>query len=225
VRRTRHLTDVDRMASQYRVAAGDTYPDLARRFYRDAQLATMLAAANRLPDAEEPPEGLDLVIPYVTQRHLVDAGDSLFDLAELYYGNGAMFPILSSANHLAEPHLVRTGQVLLVPDLVRVSKHTVYPGDTLREFAIRWYNDERSDQVIAYANRLTESELEVGKVILRPGLNRRHRVEAGETWTQLSQWWYGDPTLDVLIATANHREIADPPPAGHVLFFPDLAEF
>ncbi|CAN5391686.1 hypothetical protein BH10ACT9_BH10ACT9_38230 [soil metagenome] len=136
-----------------------------------------------------------------------------------------MFPTLSSANHLAEPHLIRTGQALLVPDLVRVSKRTVYPGDTLREFGIRWYNDECSDQVIAYANRLTRSEPGVGKVILRPGLNRRHLVEAGETRTQLSQWWYGDPTLDVLIATANHRGIADPPSTGHVLFFPDLAEF
>jgi nucleoid-associated protein YgaU len=213
------------MATQYRVAAGDTYAELARRFYRNPRLATMLAAANSLPDTGDPPEGLDLVIPYVTQRHTVADGDSLFDLAELYYGNGAMFPVLSAANHIAEPHLIHPGQVLLVPDLVHVSKHTVYPGDSLREFAIRWYNDEQSDQVIAYANRLAESEVEVGQVLIRPGLNCRHQVEPGETWVQLSQWWYGDPALDRLIAAANYRDLDQPPPVGQVLFFPDLAEF
>lgn len=213
------------MATQYRVADGDTYPNLARRFYGDPRLATMLAAANRLDDNDALPTGLDLVIPYLTQRHHVREGDSLFDLAELYYGNGAMFPVLSSANHLAAPHLIAPGQTLLVPDLVNVSKHTVYPGDTLREFAIRWYDDAECEQVIAYANRLAEPTLEVGQVIARPGLNRRHVVEQGETWTQLGQWWYGDPDLDRLIAAANHRAVDQPPPVGQVLFFPDLAEF
>ena len=185
----------------------------------------MLAAANRLDDTEAPPEGLDLVIPYFTQRHTVGDGDSLFDLAELYYGNGAMFPVLSSANHIPAPHLVEPGQTLLVPDLVNVSKHIVYPGDTLREFAVRWYNDAECELMIAHANRLAEPDLEVGQVLTRPGLNRRHLVEQDETWTQLSQWWYGDPDLDRLIAAANHHAVDQPPPVGQVLFLPDLAEF
>ncbi|CAN5135957.1 hypothetical protein BH09ACT8_BH09ACT8_07800 [soil metagenome] len=216
----------ERMATKYRVVAGDTYPSLARRFYRDDTLATALAAANRKPETAPLLVGQDLVIPYITQRHTVAVDDTLYDLAQLYYGNGAMFPVLSSANHIAAPFVVRPGDVLLVPDLVNMSKHTVYPGDTVREFALRWYNDEQSDLMIAYANNLAEQhDIEVGQTLLRPGLNRRHTVEAGETWTQLGQWWYGDPALDRLIAASNGLAVDAAPPVGHQLFFPDLAEF
>jgi nucleoid-associated protein YgaU len=214
------------MATKYCVAAGDTYPSLARLFYRDDAMADALAAANRLSETAPLLVGQELVIPYITQRHVVDFGDTLYDLAQLYYGNGAMFPVLSSANHIAAPYLVKPGDSLLVPDLVNMSTHTVYPGDTLAEFAIRWYNDKDCDLLIAYANNLTEQHnIELGQALRRPGLNRRHTVEPGETWPQLGQWWYGDPALDRLIALTNGLPVDEPPPAGRLLVFPDLAEF
>jgi nucleoid-associated protein YgaU len=214
------------MATKYCVAIGDAYPSLALRFYGDPALAAALAAANRMHEDAPLLVGQELVIPYITRRHVVSADDTLYDLAQLYYGNGAMFPVLSSANHIAAPFVVRPGQVLLVPDLVNMSSHTVYPGDTLQGFAVRWYNDEESELVIAYANKLAEQhDIDVGQTLVRPGLNRRHTVESGETWTQLGQWWYGDPALDRLIAAANGMKVDSPPPAGQLLFFPDLAEF
>jgi nucleoid-associated protein YgaU len=58
-----------------------------------------------------------------------------------------------------------------------------------------------------------------------PVSDRRHTVEPGETWLRLSQWWYGDPALDRLIATANGSSVADSPTPRQLLFYPDLAEF
>ena len=214
------------MATKYQVAAGDNFRSLASAFYGDSQLAAALAATNRISLTESLHAGVELVIPYITQRHRVRVGDTLFDLAELYYGNGALFPVLSAANHIAEPHLITPGDCLLIPDLLHVSRHTVYPGDTLRDFALRWYNDECCASVISFANHLAgQDDIEVGQTLNRPGLNRRHTVEDGETWTQLSQCWYGDPTLEALIAAANHLPVESPPPVGRTLFFPDLAEF
>lgn len=214
------------MAALYRVVAGDSLPALAYSFYGDNAMALALAAANGITTASGLAEGHELVVPYITHRHIVAPGDTLFDLAELYYGNGAMFPVISAANHITEPHLIEAGEHLLVPDLINVSLHTVRPGDSLREFALRWYNDELCAPVIEHANYLAgQDAIEIGQVLVRPGLNRRHIVEPDETWTQLSQCWYGDPTLDRLIAAANHMSVDSPPPPGHTLFLPDLAEF
>ncbi|OBF19415.1 LysM peptidoglycan-binding domain-containing protein [Mycobacterium sp. ACS4331] len=214
------------MASLHHVASGDTLRSLARRFFADQELAGALAAANGLAPSDELVVGQDLLVPYITRRHLVSEADTLFDLAELYYGDGAMFPALAAANHIAAPYLLAQGQDLLIPDLVNVSHHIVYPGDTLRDFAIRWYNDERCDVLIEYANHLASpDDIEVGQKLIRPALNRRHIVEEFETWEQMSQRWYGDPRLQGLIAAANHLPVEKLPPVGQTVFFPDLAEF
>ncbi len=214
------------MATKYCVVAGDTFGSLAWQFYRNSTLSAALAAANRTAEDAPLPAGQELVIPYITLRHTVAVDDTLYDLAQLHYGNGAMFPVLAAANHIAPPYVVKAGEVILVPDLVHISRHTVYPGDTLLDFAIRWYNDEQSALIIAYANNLAEQQdIHVGQMLIRPGLNRRHTVEPGETWSQLSQCWYGDPALDRLIAAANGLTISEPPTTGQLLFFPDLAEF
>jgi nucleoid-associated protein YgaU len=211
------------MAPKYQVAVGDTFHTLARRFYRDPDMAAALAAANHQPVTAELIVGQELVIPYITQRHTVSSGDTLRGLAERLYGDAALYPVLAAANHIAE---ACPGDRLLVPDLENVSRHTVFPGDTLAEFAVRWYNDEQCRTVIEYANSLAgQQHIEIGQELIRPGLNCRHVVEDGETWSQLAQWWYGDPTLDHLIAAANHRSDDEAPPVGQVLFFPDLADF
>lgn len=211
------------MGTKYQVAAGDTYPSLARQCYRDPDMGAALAAANHQPVTAELMIGQELVIPYITRRHTVASGDTLHDLAERFYGDADMSPVLVAANHITE---LRPGDRLLVPDLENVSLHTVFPGDTLTEFAVRWYNDEQCRMVIEYANHLAGQQgIEVGQQLIRPGLNRRHVVEDGETWPQLAQWWYGDPTLDDLIAAANRQPPDEPPTVGQVLFFPDLADF
>ena len=81
-----------------------------------------------------------------------------------------------------------------------------------------------SDPLARVVFRIIEKRKELA-VHLVAGRYRRHTIEPGETWTQLSQWWYGDPSLAALIAVANDLVIEQVPPAGRTLYFPDLAEF
>ncbi len=66
--------------------------------------------------------------------------------------------------------------------------------------------------MIAFANHLAgQDDIEIGQTLARPGLNRRHVVDDDDSWAQLSQCWYGDPTLEELIASANHLSVELPP--------------
>lgn len=47
--------------------------------------------------------------------HTVNAGDSLWSIAEQHTGEGAQWPRLQQANRLTHPHRLRPGQVLQVP--------------------------------------------------------------------------------------------------------------
>ncbi len=62
-------------------------------------------------------------------------------------------------------------------------------------------------------------------MLIRPGLNYRHTVVAGDTLRALAEDHYGNAEMFAMIAAANH--IADPDriTVGQVLFFPNLTDF
>lgn len=47
----------------------------------------------------------------------VQSGDTLWHLAEVYYGNGSQFPTIFNANRdkLSNPNVIKTGQILKIP--------------------------------------------------------------------------------------------------------------
>jgi LysM repeat protein len=55
--------------------------------------------------------------PAVTEgkTHTVQSGDTLWGLAKKYYGNGAQYPKIASANSIANPNVISVGQVLTIP--------------------------------------------------------------------------------------------------------------
>jgi nucleoid-associated protein YgaU len=208
---------------KYQVIHGDTLFAVAGRFYGDPELYPVIAIANGLTDPDVIAVGQELLVPYVTYRHTVSPDDTLPGLAQHFFGDAALYPIIISANRIADPDAIGVGQVLLIPDLQNVSHHTVYPGDTLYEYAARWYGDSDLWPVIAVANRLVDPNLiRVGDVLTRPGLNRRHTVQAGETLTSLAQWYLGDAGAAPLIAATNKLPEPATVRAGQVLTFPDL---
>lgn len=60
-------------------------------------------------------------------KYTVKEGDTLFLIAEKYYGDGFKYPEIVSANNLANADVVEVGQVLEIPKLEGVSAPTASP--------------------------------------------------------------------------------------------------
>ncbi|MEU5843591.1 LysM peptidoglycan-binding domain-containing protein [Rhodococcus sp. NPDC047139] len=214
------------MVTKYEVVAGDSLSKLAQRFYGDATLFPVIAVPNGIVDPDEITVGQELLIPYITRRHTLAPGETLSGLAQHFYGAGTLFPVLAAANHIGDPNVVEVGRSLLIPELGDVGHHTVVEGETLSELAHRWYGEAQLHPVISFPNHITDPDhVEVGRVLIRPGLNYRHTVVAGDTLRALAEDHYGNAEMFAMIAAANH--VADPNKitVGQVLFLPNLTAF
>jgi LysM repeat protein len=105
-------------ATYHRVKSGETWAQLAERFYGDPRRAFAIEDANHTEN-DQPPEGAELLIPYPL-RHIAGQNDSVSRIAKAYYGDGNE-PIrrLRRFNNLRS-NRVNRGQVVLIPldDLV-----------------------------------------------------------------------------------------------------------
>lgn len=199
----------------YQVQPGDTLFGIARREYGDSTLYPVIALQNHLPNPDVIEVGQQLLIPYVTYRHLVTAPDSTQSrkqLTQQYYGTDEprMQSIWEIVNGVAQRE-IQQGSWLLVPGLADVGHHTVAAGEILAGLAARWYGDDHLSVVIALANNLPpNTEPAAGQVLIVPGLNRRRHI-AGDTLASVCREEYGDTDLDIrvpVVAAANH--IAQP---------------
>jgi len=66
-------------------------------------------------EEENAPEGSDQWD--ATQYHEVKKGDTLWKIAEHYYGDGSLYPKIFEANRdtLKDPNLIKVGQKLRIP--------------------------------------------------------------------------------------------------------------
>jgi LysM repeat protein len=103
--------------SYHRVQAGETWSELAKRFYGDAQRTFVLFKANSAVPGTQPDPGAELLIPYPL-RHVVGQNETLNQVAKLYYGTKAGetegVKILRRFNSIRRIRLQR-GQIVLVP--------------------------------------------------------------------------------------------------------------
>lgn len=96
---------------------GDKYISLTLLQYkapgkRFVAVQTPAAVVKQEENAEEAQN------PAVTENktHTVQPGDTLWGLAKKYYGNGALYPKIASANPgIKNPNLIYDGQVLSIP--------------------------------------------------------------------------------------------------------------
>lgn len=102
----------------HRARAGETWTQLAERFYGDSRRTSVILEANGATPGAQPDEGAELVIPYPL-RHVAGQHETLSELAEIYYGDRAKVQILRRFNFTRGNRLQR-GQIVLVPlaDLV-----------------------------------------------------------------------------------------------------------
>jgi nucleoid-associated protein YgaU len=130
------------------------------RLLRPADLVNLQCTAIgcRITSDEAPPGG-------PTTTHTVVPGDTLWDLAQRFYGDPWLFPLIAAASHIPNPNLIFPGQVLVIPPRpappasAPPTVYTVVPGDTLWDIASRFYGNPFRYPEIAAANRIPNPDL------------------------------------------------------------------
>src|SRR6201991_22809 len=137
-------------------------------------------------------------------KYQVQSGDTLWGLAERYYGDWQLFKVISVINDISDPDNIVVGQELEIPDVTY--HYQVQAGDTKKDLALRFYHDAAMSEVYEIPNGAAQRDLLIGEWLLIPDLANvgHHTVVAGETLQVLAQRWYGEDRLWPIIAIANH---------------------
>lgn len=154
--------------TQYVVKPGDTLYRIANLY--GVSVASIVSANNIAnPNLIHPNQVL--VIPasaptQATTRYTVQAGDTLYRIAARY---GVTVSAIATANNIANPNLIRPGQVLVIPAGAPTSqpvRYTVQAGDTLYRIGIRY---GVTVSAIATANNIANPNLiRPGQVLIIP---------------------------------------------------------
>ncbi len=108
-------------AVEHTVVRGETLWDIAKAHYGNPFLYTLIAAANNLADPDVIHPGDILIIPPKPapapppQTYVVKSGDTLWDIAQRFYGNPNKYRLIAAANNLTNPHVITPGQKLAIP--------------------------------------------------------------------------------------------------------------
>ena len=105
------------LSHTYTVAAGDTLSSISVHFYGDASHVPMLATVNEIADPNVIGVGQVLIIPDLSHTYTVAAGDTLFSIAQQFYGHGSLFGFIAEVNGITNPSTISTGQVLVIPSV------------------------------------------------------------------------------------------------------------
>ncbi|GAB77562.1 LysM domain-containing protein [Austwickia chelonae] len=62
---------------------------------------------------EQPGEDIGDAIS--AEQYVVSEGDTLWDIAERYYGDGSQYLRIAESNQIANPDMIYVGQVLAIP--------------------------------------------------------------------------------------------------------------
>ncbi|WP_156889792.1 LysM peptidoglycan-binding domain-containing protein [Planococcus lenghuensis] len=215
----------------YTVKSGDTLYSIANRYN---VTVAQLAAANNISNTSLIRVGQVLVIPGKTTtpppvtsvKYTVKSGDTLYRIALKYNVSVSQ---LAAANNIANPSLIRVGQVLVIPGKTTTPppstavKYTVKSGDTLYRIALKY---GVSVSQLATANNISNPSLiQVGQVLVIPGKTTtpppattvRYTVKSGDTLYSIAQRY----NVSVMkIASANNISNPSLIRVGQVLVIP-----
>lgn len=161
------------------------------------------------------------------KNYEVQAGDTLFAIAEREYGDGDLYPVIAHQNHLADPDVIAVGQQLLVPYVTYRHRLDVEDSTAIRKQITQQYygsQETRLQLIWEVVNGVAQRQIQQGVYLLIPDLIEvgHHTVVAGESFAVLAARWYGDEHLAIVIANANDMDQSVDPPPGQVLVVPGL---
>jgi LysM repeat protein len=107
----------EELLNTYTVVAGDTLSGIAQDFYGTPARVPILVTVNQIANPNLINVGQVLIIPDLTHTHTVVAGDTLFSIAQQFYGHGSLFRFIAKVNGILNPNTLSTGQVLIIPSV------------------------------------------------------------------------------------------------------------
>jgi nucleoid-associated protein YgaU len=105
------------LAHTYTVVAADTLSGISNHFYGDASQVAMLSRVNQILNPNVIHVGQVLIIPELSLTYTVATGDTLFSIAQHFYGHGSLFKFIAEVNGIINPNALATGQVLVIPSV------------------------------------------------------------------------------------------------------------
>lgn len=102
------------------------------------------------PDEAEMTSEMEAQKAAAAQEYKVKAGDSLSKIAQEVYGDRMMWPVIASANKIANPNIINVDATIKVPskeeagkiqEEMKATTYTVVKGDTLFGIAQKMYGN------------------------------------------------------------------------------------
>ena len=97
----------------------------------------------------------------MSNKYPVKSGDTLWKLAERFYGDGRLYPVIAVINDLSSPNHIVVGQELEIPYVT--FRYQVKAGDKKADLALRFYNDVAMSAVYEIPNGAAQRDLIVGE--------------------------------------------------------------
>jgi hypothetical protein len=96
------------------VKAGDSWPGLAKQYWKDPELGEALALFSGHAASQAPPAGETLHVPGLV-RHRLQQGETLASLSRQYFDDVAYMEPLVTLNRLENPRRMSIGTPVLIP--------------------------------------------------------------------------------------------------------------
>ncbi len=254
---------------EYKVQAGDTLYNISIRAYGSADYISHIVQANSHIYNENTvlEVGSGLIIPYVDVAagvtanavqpsmgtlYEVQAGDTLYNIAERAYGHGKYAYLIADASAMKVTDKIYVGRVLEIPyatisasdaanELKMNTLYEVQAGDTLYNIAQRVYGHGSYASYIAKASgQGVNDPITVGRVLeipyvdiqaieavieaAQPKQGTLYTVQSGDTLFNIAERAYGNGNYAYLIAQASGQGVNDSIYVGRILEIPYIPE-
>ncbi len=154
---------------KHTVAAGESASAIAKTYYGDFELTSLLLAYNGRKNAALQP-GETLRIPYC-EVHRVKRGDSWSALSHRYLKGVSNYAVVAELNGMLPEKPLQPGDEIVFPVFL---EHRLEPGETLGALAERYYGQPSRGRLLQESNLLDNPRrLSVGETVQIPLLDFR----------------------------------------------------